>query len=115
RSEDDVQLEFICKLSEFIESQIKSMKKDIDLIDAGSRGGLGGGTFPTGSGNPDDDEDTGPFPGDAVVVPITDDVVDNGEETDEEKEELKKWLLLRYPEYDNDETKLNLAISWFFK
>jgi hypothetical protein len=39
RSEDDVQLEFICLLSEFIENLISKMKKDIDLMDAGSRGG----------------------------------------------------------------------------
>ncbi|NDK09158.1 hypothetical protein GW846_00040, partial [Candidatus Gracilibacteria bacterium] len=43
-----------------------------------------------------------------------DDLENIEEEKDEDKEELKKWLLLRYPEYDSDATKLNLAIDWFF-
>lgn len=116
RNENDIQLEFICKLSEFLESQIGAMKKEIAKIDLGSRGGSGG-IFPnpTTPDNPIDEEETGPFPGGAVVVPIADEESEETEETDEEKEELKKWLLLRYPEYDNDESKLNLAISWFFK
>jgi hypothetical protein len=120
RSEDDVQLEFICLLSEFIENLISKMKKDIDLMDAGSRGGgkeKNTGEGAGGEGNNDDaGQDSGPFPGGAVPVPNPEEDT-NGEEDDpneEEKKELKKWLLLRYPEYANDETKLKLAIDWFF-
>ncbi len=111
RTEDDIQLEFICKLSEFIENQIRLMRKDIDSIDAGTRGG-GKIVQPPAP----DQEDNGPFPSDAVPVPIPDNNdSETHEETDEEKQELKSWLLLRYPEYDRDENKLNLAIEWFFK
>jgi len=118
RTDDDIQLEFICKLSEFLENQIRLMKKDIDLIDAGSRGGTKGGGGGTSGGTTEDPtEDNGPFPPDAFPVPVpTDDEPNvNEDETDEEKEELKRWLLNRYPEYDEDEVKLRLAIEWFFK
>jgi hypothetical protein len=118
RTDDDIQLEFICKLSEFIENQIKLMRKDIDLMDAGSRGGIrGGGTGSTGAsgGLAPTPADNGPFPSGAVVVPLPDDDPEKIEdEKDEVKEELKKWLLLRYPEYDVEGAKLNLAIDWFF-
>ncbi len=122
RNEDDIQLEFICKLSEFLELQIKQMKAHIDLIDAGSRGGarpgLGGGSAQggeAGGGNLPQPEDPGPFPSGAHVVPLTDEDPNQEEdEKDEVKQELKKWLLLRYPEYDSDDTKLGLAIDWFF-
>ncbi|PIV51756.1 MAG: hypothetical protein COS19_00270 [Flavobacteriaceae bacterium CG02_land_8_20_14_3_00_34_13] len=118
RTEDDIQLEFICKLSEFLENQIRLMKKDIVLIDAGSRGGIrSGGVAEGGTTYPDNPSggDIGPFPSGAVLVPLPDDDLENiEEEKDEDKEELKKWLLLRYPEYDSDATKLNLAIDWFF-
>lgn len=118
RTDDDIQLEFICKLSEFLENQIGRMKKDIDLIDAGSRGGLRGGTGGSVGTSITDDpsvKDTGPFPSGAVLVPLPDDDPENvEEEKDEVKEELKRWLLLRYPEYDTDDTKLNLAVDWFF-
>ena len=113
RSEEDVQLEFICLLSEFIENLIGKMKKDIDAMDAGSRGGGNG----SGSGsNEEDSPDSGPFPGGAVPVPNPDEGQQDEEEdpNDEEKKELTKWLLLRYPEYANDETKLRLAVNWFF-
>ncbi len=117
QAEEDIQLEFIYKLSEFLDNQIKSMRKDIDSIDAGSRGGLGDGGI-RGEGNPiwpTLDIDPGPFPGGVVGVPLPDDDSDTIEdEKDEVKVELKRWLLLRYPEYDNDETKLNLAVNWFF-
>lgn len=117
RSEDDVQLEFICLLSEFIENLINKMKKDIDLIDAGARGGGRG----TGSGDviSNDDgpqtPDCGPFGG-AVPVPNPDGSATEEEHdpNEEEKKELRKWLLLRYPEYASDEAKLKLAIDWFF-
>jgi hypothetical protein len=120
RTEDDVQLEFICLLSEFIENMISKMKKDIDAMDAGGRGGgKGAGNANGGNGNGPESgsgPDSGPFPGGAVPVPNPD-----GEPTeeevdpnDEEKKELTKWLLLRYPEYANDETKLKLAVNWFF-
>jgi anti-sigma regulatory factor (Ser/Thr protein kinase) len=118
RTDDDTQLEFICKFSEFLENQIRLMKKDIDLIDAGSRGGAKGGTGNKGPNDPNsEDVDNGPFPPDAFPVPIpTEEEPKSTElETDEEKEELKRWLLNRYPEYDEDEVKLNLAIEWFFK
>ena len=120
RSEDDIQLEFICLLSEFIENLITKMKKDIDLIDAGSRGGgkgtnTGGGAGKEG-GNDDSGPDSGPFPGGAVPVPNPEEGSSEEEKdpNEEEKKELKKWLLLRYPEYANDEAKLKLAIDWFF-
>ena len=126
RNEDDIPLEFICKLSEFLELQIGRMKRHIDSIDAGSRGGgvggVGGGTTgggttggANGGGNQPPPEDPGPFPSGAVAVPLPDEEPNQGEdEKDEVREELKKWLLLRYPEYDTDETKLSLAIDWFF-
>ncbi len=118
RDEDDIQLEFICKLSEFIELQIKEMKIHIDGMDAGSRGGGRGGSNNPGNGGTDyggQQEDSGPFPSGAVVVPLPDeDTNQEEEEKDEVREELKRWLLLRYPEYDNDNAKLNLAIDWFF-
>jgi hypothetical protein len=117
RTDDDIQLEFICKLSEFLENQIKLMKKDIASIDAGTRGGLGdSGNNGVGSADSSTHKtDRGPFPGGVVGVPIPDDDTETTEdEKDEVKEELKRWLLLRYPEYDNDETKLNLAVNWFF-
>ena len=120
RTEDDVQLEFICLLSEFIENLISQMKKEIDSMDAGSRGG-GKGRI-TGSetggeeGNDGDGPDSGPFPGGAVPVPNPEEDTSDEEEdlNEEEKKELKKWLLLRYPEYSTDEAKLKLAIDWFF-
>lgn len=120
RSEDDVQLEFMCLLSEFIENLISKMKKDIDLMDAGSRGGGKGTNTGRGSGedggNDDGGPDSGPFPGGAVPVPNPEEKPNKEEEdpNEEEKKELKKWLLLRYPEYVNDEAKLKLAIDWFF-
>lgn len=118
RSEEDIQLEFICMLSEFIENLISKMKKDIDAMDAGSRGG---GGLP-GGGTGDDGgiliPDCGPFPPDTVPVPNPPDVGgtndDEEDPNEEEKKELRKWLLLRYPEYASDETKLKLAIDWFF-
>jgi hypothetical protein len=115
RSEEDVQLEFICLLSEFIENLIGKMKKDIDALDAGSRGG-GTGSESGSGGNEEDSPDSGPFPGGAVPVPNPDEFPQDEEEdpNDEEKKELTKWLLLRYPEYANDETKLKLAVNWFF-
>jgi hypothetical protein len=113
RSENDVQLEFICLLSEFIENLISKMKKDVDLMDAGGRGG---GRKPKGDDEGANPPDGGPFPYGAVPVPNPDE--DEGQEEEdpreEEKKDLKKWLLLRYPEYANDEAKLNLAIEWFF-
>jgi hypothetical protein len=119
RSEDDVQLEFICLLSEFIENVIKKMKLDIDAIDSGTRGGQ---TKPgTNNGGNNDDQptppDCGPFPPDTVPVPKPgEDTPDDEPDPDEEeKKELRKWLLLRYPEYGIDEAKLQLAINWFFK
>jgi hypothetical protein len=121
RTENDIQLDFICELSEFIESQIKEMMKKIEKMDAGTRGGpglpgtAGGGTSP-GTGTPDPDV-SGPFPAGAVVVPLSDPEPEGEEdipETNKEREELKKWLLLRYPEYAEDEMKLNLSIDWFF-
>jgi hypothetical protein len=83
-------------------------------MDAGSRGG---NITPAEDGNepvavPDD---SGPFPGGVFPVPNPDE--NPSEEPDpneEEKKELKRWLLLRYPEYASDETKLRLAIDWFF-
>jgi hypothetical protein len=94
RTEEDVQLEFICKLSEFIENQIKGMKGDIDAIDAGSRGGRGGSGTGNGGANidgGDGGQDTGPFPSGAVVVPLPDDSPENiEEEKDEVKEDLKR-------------------------
>jgi hypothetical protein len=115
RSEEDVQLEFICLLSEFIENLIGKMKKDIDAMDAGSRGG-GNGSGSGSGGNEGDSPDSGPFPGGAVPVPNPDEGPKDEEEdqNDEEKKELTKWLLLRYPEYAHDETKLKLAVNWFF-
>jgi len=123
RTDDDIQLEFICKLSEFLENQIKLMKKDIDLIDVGSRGGnkSGGGSGDNVDGTIENlPKDTGPFPPNVFPVPIqkddeTDETDEKDDETDEEKEKLKGWLLNRYPEYDEDEFKLKLAIDWFFK
>jgi hypothetical protein len=114
RSEDDVQLEFICQLSEFIENILSKMKKDIDVMDAGSRGG--GGTNGDVTTNFENGHDSGPFPGGAVPVPNPEENAYEDEEdpNDEEKKELTKWLLLRYPEYSTDEAKLKLAINWFF-
>jgi hypothetical protein len=118
RTEDDTQLEFICELSEFVESQIREMAKHIVKMQAGIMGGTGtpgGGTVPGGA-TPDPGE-SGPFPAGAVVVPVPEPVLDGEEEipeTNKEREELKKWLLLRYPEYAEDEVKLNLSVDWFF-
>ncbi len=121
RTENDIQLDFICELSEFIESQIKEMMKNIEKMDAGTKGGTGlpgttgGGTNP-GTGTPDPDV-SGPFPAGAVVVPLPEPGPEEEEdvpETSKEREELKKWLLLRYPEYSGDEMKLNLSVDWFF-
>jgi hypothetical protein len=109
-TDDDVNLKFICKLSEFLETQISAMRGAIDNMGAGSRGGLS-----TGDGNIPLTGDNGPFPSGAVLVPLLDDNPENiEEEKDEVKVGLKRWLLLRYPEYDTNETKLNLAIDWFF-
>ncbi len=111
--DEDITFKFISGLSEFIENQISELKKAVDNIDKGSRGG---GTNPTPTpDNPTDDEDPGPFPGDTVVVPSTESEPEEEEpETDAEREELRKWLLDRYPEYSKDEIKLSLAIEWFF-
>jgi hypothetical protein len=114
--EDELQLDFICKLSEFLESQIKKMRKDIDLIDAGARGG--GKLLPTniGEDSPVAGDVENPFPTGTFPVPLPGvENVNDDQETDEEKEELKSWLLLRYPEYAENEVKLKLAIDWFFK
>jgi hypothetical protein len=113
--EDDIKLKFIYGLSKFVENLISKMKTDIDSIDAGSRGG---GATPTegadGTSNPVPD-DSGPFPGGAFPVPNPDEKPnEEPDPNEEEKKELKKWLLLRYPEYASDETKLRLAIDWFF-
>jgi hypothetical protein len=118
RSEEDIQLEFICLLSEFIENLISKMKKDIDAMDAGSRGGS---LLPGGVSGGDGGiliPDRGPFPPDTVPVPNPpheDETQDEDDLNEEEKKELRRWLLLRYPEYANDEIKLKLAINWFFK
>lgn len=119
RTEDDVQLDFICELSEFIESQIREMMKNIEKMDAGTRGGpgVGGGGTPPGPGGTPDPGESGPFPAGAVVVPLPEPAPegeDDEPETNKEREELKKWLLLRYPEYAGDEMKLNLSVDWFF-
>lgn len=120
RNDDDVQLDFICQLSEFIEGQIKEMKSKIDVMDAGTRGGGAPGGTPgggTSGGDTPTPEDTGPFPAGAVPVPISDGEQteeESGEELNKEREELKQWLLLRYPEYARDEKKLSLSIDWFF-
>ncbi len=117
RTEDDLQLDFICELSEFVESQIREIMKQVVKLGAGSPGGtsLPGGGAGTGTGTPDPSE-SGPFPAGAVVVPVPEPVPDEEEvpETNKEREELKKWLLLRYPEYAGDEIKLNLSVDWFF-
>jgi hypothetical protein len=111
--DEDIVFIFISALSEFIHNQISKIKKDIDNIDKGTRGGGFSPIIPspisTGTNDP------GPFPGDTVVVPSTEsDTDDDNQETAAEREELKKWLLARYPEYSNDEVKLSLAIEWFF-
>lgn len=113
--EDDIKLKFIYGLSKFVENLISKMKTDIDSIDAGSRGGV---ATPTQSGdgttNPVPD-DSGPFPGGVFPVPNPDEKPnEEPDPNEEEKKELKRWLLLRYPEYASDETKLRLAIDWFF-
>ncbi|MDB5122390.1 MAG: hypothetical protein JWP94_519 [Mucilaginibacter sp.] len=118
RTEDDTQLEFICELSEFVESQIREMLKHIVKMGAGAIGGPGspGGGAGPGDGTPNPGE-SGPFPAGVVVVPVPEAVPDGEEEvpeTNKEREELAKWLLLRYPEYAGDETKLNLSVDWFF-
>src|SRR5690606_37769768 len=111
--DEDITFKFISGLSEFIENQISKVKKDIDNIDKGTRGG---GIFPTPvPTNPTGGSDPGPFPGDTVVIPSTDsEENEDDQETDAEREELKKWLLDRYPEYSKDEVILSLAIEWFF-
>lgn len=114
RTDEDLQLDFICQLSKFIESQINEMKKHNAKLDAGTRGGKG---IEVGTKDETTREDNGPFPPDVFIIPINseEEFSEYEPETDEEKEELKRWLLNRYPEYDSDVAKLNLAINWFFK
>jgi hypothetical protein len=117
RSEEDIQLEFICMLSKFIENAIFRMKNDVKAMDAGSRGG-GIGKFPNDESDNSEkvpNPECGPFPDGAVPVPNSDDFQkEEDDPNEEEKKELIKWLLLRYPEYAIDEAKLKLAINWFF-
>jgi histidine kinase/DNA gyrase B/HSP90-like ATPase len=114
RTDDDLTIDFIAGLSKFIEAQLKEMKAEIRNRNKGARGG-GGGTGGGGTGG-EDPVPPGPFPGGANPVPHPDPEPDpNPEPSADERKEAKQWLLLRYPEYAQDEQKLNLALDWFFK
>ena len=115
RTEDDLTIDFIAGLSEFLESQINEMRKEIfsrheGVLTRGLTVGGGSGGATTSEPPP------GPFPGGANPVPLPDiEPLPDPGPTDEERKDAKKWLLLRYPEYAHDEVKLNLALDWFFK
>lgn len=115
RTEDDLTIDFIAGLSEFLESQINEMRKEIFSRHEGAKGSgaaAGGG----GAGGGTSDPPPGPFPGGANPVPLPDpEPQPEPQPTDEDRIEARKWLLLRYPEYIHDEIKLNLALDWFFK
>jgi hypothetical protein len=101
--EESLQFDFMSKLSKFIESNITQMKKKVDEMKVGTRS------------NPEKEKgDQGPFL--PLPTPPTEEIeIEEDEEVlDSEKEELKKWLLLRYPEYAQDKQKLKLALQWFF-
>ncbi|WP_316846441.1 ATP-binding protein [Pedobacter psychrodurus] len=113
--EEDISIKFISALSEFIANQLKSVKKAVDDLGKGTRGSGGLPPTPISPNVPTPAEDPGPFPGDTVLVPSTEGDIEEGEtEKDTAKEELKIWLLNRYPEYAKDEAKLKVAIEWFF-
>ena len=66
--------------------------------------------------NPQDtkDESKGSF-GTLIPLPPDENIEEELDEVlDSEKEELRKWLLLRYPEYGDNKQKLKLALEWFF-
>jgi hypothetical protein len=110
RTDDDLTIDFIAGLSEFLENQINEMRKEIFGRHEGVKSGGG-----TAGGGGNDNPPPGPFPGGASPVPLPDPEPEpETEPTDEERKEAKKWLLLRYPEYAQDEQKLNLALDWFF-
>ena len=103
--EESIEFEFMAQLSKFIDTNLSQIKNKInEMKDDG--GDIDGTT--------DKEKGRGPF----VPLPLPESTSaeseDDEEVLDSEKEELRKWLLLRYPEYGEEKQKLKLAIEWFF-
>jgi hypothetical protein len=102
--EESLQFDFISKLSKFLETNITQMKKAVDKMGEGKRTKI----------SEERTESKGSF-GTILPTPLDERIEEEPEEVlDSDREELRSWLLLRYPEYALDKQKLKLAIHWFF-